>query len=102
MAHYLARHRESRVAKAALISAVPPLMVKTATNPSGLRERQLGRAVVLAQRGLGLAQRLAREDLGLRERAAVEIRVDLVVGHHFQAQWPCGQVQFRSQRHERA
>ena len=34
--HYLARHRESRVAKAAIISAVPPLMVKTTTNPGGL------------------------------------------------------------------
>src|SRR6202040_1889161 len=34
--HYLARHGESRVAKAVIISAVPPLMVKTATNPLGL------------------------------------------------------------------
>ena len=34
--HYLARHGESRAAKAALISAVPPLMVKTAANPGGL------------------------------------------------------------------
>src|SRR6202522_4546535 len=34
--HYLGRHGESRVAKAALISAVPPLMVKTAANPKGL------------------------------------------------------------------
>ena len=34
--HYLARHGESGVAKAALISAVPPLMVKTAANPGGL------------------------------------------------------------------
>jgi non-heme chloroperoxidase len=33
---YLARHGESRVAKAVIISAVPPLMVKTATNPGGL------------------------------------------------------------------
>jgi non-heme chloroperoxidase len=33
---YLGRHGESRVAKAALISAVPPLMVKTAANPQGL------------------------------------------------------------------
>jgi non-heme chloroperoxidase len=33
---YLARHGESRVAKAAIISAVPPLMVKTAANPGGL------------------------------------------------------------------
>ena len=34
--HYLARHGESRVAAAAIISAVPPLMVKTAANPGGL------------------------------------------------------------------
>src|SRR5450432_2691371 len=33
---YLARHGASRVVKAALISAVPPLMVKTAANPLGL------------------------------------------------------------------
>jgi non-heme chloroperoxidase len=33
---YLGRHGESRVAKAALISAIPPLMVKTAANPLGL------------------------------------------------------------------
>ncbi len=32
----LGQHGESRVAKAALISAVPPLMVKTAANPGGL------------------------------------------------------------------
>jgi non-heme chloroperoxidase len=34
--HYLARHGESRVAKAVIISAVPPLMVKTAANPGGI------------------------------------------------------------------
>jgi non-heme chloroperoxidase len=33
---YIARHGESRVAKAALVSAVPPLMVKTPSNPGGL------------------------------------------------------------------
>jgi non-heme chloroperoxidase len=33
---YLARHGENRVTKAALISAVPPLMVKTEANPLGL------------------------------------------------------------------
>ncbi len=33
---YLARHGESRTAKAAIISAVPPLMVQTAANPGGL------------------------------------------------------------------
>src|SRR6202521_5946345 len=36
VARYLGRHGESRVAKAVLISAVPPLMVKTASNPGGL------------------------------------------------------------------
>src|SRR6478736_5994842 len=34
--HYIARHGESRVAKAAILSAVPPLMVKTEANPGGL------------------------------------------------------------------
>ena len=34
--HYIARHGESRVAKAVLISAVPPLMVQTSANPGGL------------------------------------------------------------------
>jgi non-heme chloroperoxidase len=33
--HYLARHGDKNVAKAALISAVPPLMVKTPNNPLG-------------------------------------------------------------------
>jgi non-heme chloroperoxidase len=33
---YLARHGESRVTKAAIIAAVPPLMAKTAANPGGL------------------------------------------------------------------
>src|SRR5215510_2306498 len=36
VAHYLGRHGESRVAKAVLMSAVPPIMVKTAANPGGL------------------------------------------------------------------
>jgi non-heme chloroperoxidase len=34
--HYIARHGESRVAKAAILSAVPPLMVQTPGNPGGL------------------------------------------------------------------
>ena len=33
---YIARHGQQRVAKVVLISAVPPLMVKTEKNPSGL------------------------------------------------------------------
>ncbi|HYZ30747.1 MAG TPA: alpha/beta hydrolase [Crenalkalicoccus sp.] len=34
--HTIARHGEDRVAKAAIISAVPPLMMKSAANPGGL------------------------------------------------------------------
>ncbi|HSB15657.1 MAG TPA: alpha/beta hydrolase [Bryobacteraceae bacterium] len=34
--HYLGRHGESRAAKAVLIDAVPPIMVKTPANPGGL------------------------------------------------------------------
>jgi len=34
--HYLARHGEKGAVKAALISAVPPLMLKTDANPQGL------------------------------------------------------------------
>lgn len=34
--HYIARHGEANVAKAVLVSAVPPIMVKTANNPDGL------------------------------------------------------------------
>jgi len=33
---YLARHGQGRVAKAVIISAVPPVMVKSAANPGGL------------------------------------------------------------------
>jgi non-heme chloroperoxidase len=36
VAHYVARAAKGRVAKAVLIGAVPPLMVKTAANPGGL------------------------------------------------------------------
>jgi non-heme chloroperoxidase len=36
VAHYLARHGESRVSKAALVSAVTPFMLKTEANPLGL------------------------------------------------------------------
>ena len=39
VAHYLARHGESRASKAVLISAVPPLMVKTEANPGGLPKK---------------------------------------------------------------
>ncbi|HEY3597764.1 MAG TPA: alpha/beta hydrolase [Paraburkholderia sp.] len=36
VAHYIGRHGTKRVAKAVLIGAVPPLMLKTAANPNGV------------------------------------------------------------------
>ena len=36
VARYIGRHGTARVAKAVLISAIPPLMLKTAANPGGL------------------------------------------------------------------
>jgi non-heme chloroperoxidase len=36
VAHYIGRHGTKRVAKAVLIGAVPPLMLKTEANPGGL------------------------------------------------------------------
>ena len=36
VARYVARHAQGRVAKAVLIGAVPPIMVKTVKNPGGL------------------------------------------------------------------
>ena len=36
VARYIGRHGTKRVAKAALIAAIPPLMLKTAANPGGL------------------------------------------------------------------
>jgi len=36
VAHYIGRHGAKRVAKALLVGAVPPLMLKTAANPAGL------------------------------------------------------------------
>src|SRR5690242_19458606 len=37
--HYIARHGERRVSKAAIISAVPPLMVQTPANSKGLPKK---------------------------------------------------------------
>jgi non-heme chloroperoxidase len=52
VARYLGRHGTSRVAKAVLIGAVPPLMLKTAANPGGLPIETFDqiRAGVLADR----------------------------------------------------
>jgi non-heme chloroperoxidase len=52
VARYIGRHGTKRVAKAVLISAVPPLMLKTAANPGGLPMKAFDeiRAGVLADR----------------------------------------------------
>ncbi len=52
VARYIGRHGTSRVAKAVLISAIPPLMLKTANNPGGLPIEVFDqlRASVLADR----------------------------------------------------
>ncbi len=52
VARYIGRHGTKRVAKAVLIGAVPPLMLKTATNPGGLPMKAFDdiRAAVLADR----------------------------------------------------
>ena len=39
VARYIARHGEGRVAKGALISAVPPIMVQSEANPGGLPKK---------------------------------------------------------------
>src|SRR5262250_607220 len=36
VARYVARHGTKRVARAVLIAAIPPIMLKSATNPEGL------------------------------------------------------------------
>jgi len=52
VARYIARHGTSRVAKAVLISAIPPLMLRTPANPGGLPIEVFDgiRASVLADR----------------------------------------------------
>ena len=52
VARYIGRHGTKRVAKAVLIGAVPPLMLKTAANPGGLPIEVFDqlRAAVLADR----------------------------------------------------
>src|SRR5260370_23299933 len=52
VARYIGRHGTKRVAKAVLIGAVPPLLLKTAANPGGLPMEAFDqiRAGVLADR----------------------------------------------------
>lgn len=52
VAHYIGRHGTDRVAKAVLMSAVPPLMLKTEANPGGIPMETLDgfRAAIQADR----------------------------------------------------
>jgi non-heme chloroperoxidase len=52
VARYIGRHGTRRVAKAALIGAIPPLMLKTEANPDGLPIKVFDdiRAAILADR----------------------------------------------------
>jgi len=52
VAHYLGRHGTKRVAKAVLMGAIPPLMLKTPNNPAGTPKEAFDqlRAAVLADR----------------------------------------------------
>ena len=79
VARYIGRHGTKRVAKAVLIGAVPPLMLKTASNPGGLPIDQFDamRAGVLADRSqffkdltmpfYGANRQGAKVSLGLRD-----------------------------------
>jgi non-heme chloroperoxidase len=60
IARYIGRHGTERVAKAVLVSSVPPLMLKTAANPDGLPIEVFDsiRAASIADRSL-LYQNLA-------------------------------------------
>ena len=68
--HYIARHGESRVAKAAILSAVPPLMVKTPANPGGLPKDVFD----------GLQAALAGEPLELLSRSRRRVRSTATTG----------------------
>jgi non-heme chloroperoxidase len=79
VARYIGRHGTKRVAKVVLISAVPPLMLKTAANPGGLPMEAFDqiRAGVLADRSqffkdlptqfYGFNRPGAKESPGLRD-----------------------------------
>ena len=51
VARYIGRHGTKRVAKAVLIGAIPPLMLKTPANPGGLADRRLRPAPIRRRRG---------------------------------------------------
>ena len=99
VARYIGRHGTKRVAKAALISAVPPLMLKTPANPGGLpievfdglragvRRRPLAALQGSRQRPVLRAQPAGRESLAGHDRLV------LAAGH-------AGRPQERARLHQ--
>ena len=92
--HYLARHGESRVAKAAIISAVPPLMLKTAANPGGLPKEVFDgfQAQLAANRSAFYQRRRRRAILQLRQAWRQAVRAHdpelVAAGHDGERQSP--------------
>jgi hypothetical protein len=79
--HYVARHGENRVSKAAIISAVPPLMVQTPANPKGLPKKVFDDFQVASSRRVGqCAGRLPHHGQGAN--LTIEDAITLVVVLH--------------------
>ena len=86
VARYIGRHGTKRVAKAVLISAIPPLMLKTAANPGGLPIEVFDgiRAGVLADRSQfyqDLSRAVLRRQPARLEGLAGRARCVLAVEH---------------------
>ena len=86
VARYIGRHGTKRVAKAVLLGAVPPLMLKTAANPGGLPIEVFDgiRAGVTADRSQffkDLTRALLRLQPAGREGLAGRARLVLAAGH---------------------
>ena len=88
VARYIGRHGSKRVAKAVLIGAVPPLMLKTATNPAGTpmrsvrsdsRRRSRRPLAVLegSQHAVLRIQQTRRKDLGRRAGIVLAPGIDV-------------------------
>ena len=91
VARYIGRHGTKRVAKAVLIGAVPPLMLKTAANPGGLpievfddiRAGVIARPLAVLQ---GSQRAVLRRQPAGRQGVAGPARFVLAAGHAGRAQ----------------
>ncbi len=86
VARYIGRHGTKRVAKAVLIGAVPPLMLKTAANPGGMPIEVFDgiRASVLADRSQfwkDLSHAVLRLQPARRKSLGRRARIVLAAGH---------------------